>query len=389
MVIPEFLQWQDEMTRWRRYLHQHPETAFEEVETARFVAGKLSEFGIEVHRGLAGTGIVGTLRSGSRTSAIGLRADMDGLAIHEANEFPHRSVVAGKMHACGHDGHTAMLLGAARYLAATRRFDGTVHFIFQPAEENEGGGRRMVEEGLFEQFAMDAVFGMHNIPGIPVGRFAAMPGPVMASFDIFEITIEGRGAHAAMPHQGVDAIVIASQLVLAMNTVVSRNLDPIESAVLSVTQLHAGETWNASPGTAVLRGTVRTFSETVRTTIEQRIRELAEHVASAYGGSARLMYDRRYPPTINDAAQTLQAQRVIESTFGNDSLLRDARPIMAAEDFAYMLQAKQGCYVWLGNGAGEGSCAVHNSRYDFNDEALPHGATYWVRLVEGLLPSTV
>jgi amidohydrolase len=385
MLIPKLVEWREEMTRWRRHLHRHPETAFEEVETARFIAERLTEFGIEVHRGLAGTGIVGTLRSGSATQAIGLRADMDALAIQEANEFTHRSTVDGKMHACGHDGHSAMLLGAARYLAETRNFDGTVHFIFQPAEENEGGGRRMVEEGLFDRFPMRAVFGMHNIPGIPIGRFAAMTGPMMASFDIFEITIEGCGAHAAMPHQGVDAIVIASQLTLALNTVVSRNIDPIDSAVLSVTQLNAGETWNVSPQTAVLRGTVRTFSECVRDTIERRIRELAEQIAGAYGGRASLSYDRRYPPTINDATQTVHAQRVIENTFGNDALMRDARPIMAAEDFAYMLRAKQGCYVWLGNGAGEGSCAVHNPRYDFNDEALPYGATYWVGLVQQLL----
>jgi hippurate hydrolase len=388
MLIPTLLEWQDEMQSWRRHLHQHPETAFEEVETARFVAERLSAFGMDVHRGLAGTGVVATLRCGDGAAAIGLRADMDALAIHEANEFGHRSLVAGKMHACGHDGHTAMLLGAARYLAQSRSFDGTVHFIFQPAEENEGGGRRMVAEGLFERFPMQAVFGMHNIPGIPIGRFAAMPGPMMASFDIFEIIVEGRGAHAAMPHMGVDAIIIASELTLALNTVVSRNIDPIEPAVLSVTQLQAGETWNASPETARLRGTVRAFSTAVRDTIERRMRELAESIAIAHGGRAKVMYERRYPPTINDAGYALQAQRVIATTFGADALLDDAKPIMAAEDFAYMLQAKQGCYIWLGNGAGSDVLPVHNPRYDFNDAALAYGATYWVRLVESLLPLT-
>jgi amidohydrolase len=388
MLIPELIRWKDEMTGWRRHLHQHPETAFEEVATARFVADKLGAFGIEVHRGLAGTGVVGVLRCGSESAlpAIGLRADMDALAIQEANECDHRSKFEGKMHACGHDGHTAMLLGAARYLAATRHFRGTVYFIFQPAEENEGGGRRMVQEGLFERFPMDAVFGMHNIPGIPLGRFAVMPGPMMASFDVFEILVQGRGSHAAMPHLGIDPIVVASQLVLALNTVVSRNIDPMESAVLSVTQLHAGETWNASPETAVLRGTVRAFNDDVRCLIERRIRELAEHVASAYGGRAELRYERRYPPTINDALRTQQARGVIESVFGADSLLNHAKPLMAAEDFAYMLNAKEGCYVWLGNGTGPRACPVHNPRYDFNDELLPYGATYWARLVESLLP---
>jgi len=388
MLIPELIDWKDEMTGWRRHLHQHPETAFEEVATAQFVADKLAAFGIKVHRGLAGTGVVGVLRCACESTlpAIGLRADMDALAIQEANECDHRSNFAGKMHACGHDGHMAMLLGAARYLAATRRFRGTVYFIFQPAEENEGGGRRMVQEGLFESFPMDAVFGMHNIPGIPLGRFAAMPGPMMASFDVFEILIRGSGAHAAMPHTGIDSIVVASQLVLALNTIVSRNIDPVESAVLSVTQLRAGDTWNASPETAVLRGTVRAFNDEVRSLIERRIRELAEHVVSAYRGRAELRYERRYPPTINNAFRTRQACGVIESVFGAESLLTDAKPLMAAEDFAYMLNAKEGCYVWLGNGTGPGASPVHNPRYDFNDELLPYGATYWARLVENLLP---
>lgn len=387
MLIPELVEWQNEMTQWRRHLHRHPETAFEEFETAKFVADKLRAFGIEVHSGLAGTGVVGVLRSGGDSPAIGLRADMDALGITEANEFAHRSVMAGKMHACGHDGHTTMLLGAARYLAAMGRFRGTVFFIFQPAEENEGGGRKMVEQGLFERFPMEAVFGMHNIPGIPVGQFAALAGPAMASFDIFEIAVTGRGSHAAMPHTGIDPIVIASHLVLALNTIVSRNLDPLESAVVSVTELRAGETWNASPEMTVLRGTVRTFNETVRDTIERRIRELAQHIASAFGGHAHVDYDRRYPATVNDVEHALQAQAIIARVFGGEHLRSDVKPIMAAEDFAYMLQAKKGCYVWLGNGAGPGSCMVHNPRYDFNDDALPYGATYWVRLAETLLPA--
>lgn len=385
VLIAQLVEWQAEMQDWRRHLHRHPETAFNEYETAQFVAERLAAFGMEVHRGLAQTGVVGVLRAGSGSAAIGLRADMDALDLVEENTFEHRSVRPGKMHACGHDGHTAMLLGAARYLAATRRFDGVVYFIFQPAEENEGGGRKMVEEGLFERFAMDAVFGMHNIPGIPVGQFAALPGPAMASFDIFEITLRGRGSHAAMPHAGVDPIIMAGQLIGALNTIVSRNVDPIESAVVSVTQMHAGETWNVSPESAILRGTVRTFSEAVRDLIQRRITQLSEQVAAAFGGEAYVMYDRRYPPTINDPARTLESQSIIQAVFGEAALRRDLRPIMAAEDFAYMLQAKQGCYVWLGNGDQAGSCMVHNPRYDFNDAALPYGATYWVRLTEMLL----
>jgi hippurate hydrolase len=384
-LIPEFLAWQQEMTAWRRHLHRHPETAFEETGTADFVAEKLASFGLEVHRGLAGTGVVGVLRAGSGPAAIGLRADMDALAIEEANAFEHRSIHAGKMHACGHDGHTTMLLGAARYLAQTRDFCGTVYFIFQPAEENEGGGRKMVQEGLFDRFPMDAVFGMHNIPGIPLGKFAVMPGPMMASFDVFEVVIQGRGAHAAMPHTGVDAIVTLSQLVLALNTTVSRNVDPMDSAVLSVTEVRAGHTWNALPDTALIRGTVRAFSENVRNLLEKRIGEIAEHVCHAHGATATVKYDRRYPPTINNAARTYQAREVLARTFGDKSLIADARPLMAAEDFAYMLAAKEGCYIWLGNGADAGACPVHNPHYDFNDEALPYGATYWARLVEKLL----
>ncbi|TBU97879.1 amidohydrolase [Stutzerimonas kirkiae] len=384
MPIAELLACQDELSAWRRHLHQYPEVAFEERRTAQFVADKLASFGIEVHRGLAVTGVVGVLRCGPGP-AIGLRADMDALAIEEANDFPHRSRHPGRMHACGHDGHTAMLLGAARHLARTRRFAGTLYFIFQPAEENEGGGRRMVEEGLFERFPMQAVFGLHNIPGIALGRFAALPGPAMASFDVFEIVVEGRGAHAAMPQQGVDAIVIASELVLALQSVVSRNLDPHEAAVLSVTQLQAGETWNVLPDSATLRGTVRAFDEAVRRRIEQRLGELAEHICAAHGGSARVRYERRYPPTLNDAGWTRRAAQVIVDTFGADALLTDVRPLMAAEDFAYMLQACPGCYVWLGNGDDAGGCTVHNPHYDFNDEALVHGASYWVRLAETIL----
>lgn len=391
MLIRALVEWQEEMTGWRRHLHQHPETAFAEFATAKFVAEKLSSFGIEVYQGLAGTGVVGVLRRGTESvlPAIGLRADMDALLIQEENQFEHQSVFPGKMHACGHDGHTTMLLAAARYLAMTRQFRGTVYFIFQPAEENEGGGRRMVEEGLFERFPMNAVFGLHNIPGMALGQFAAMAGPMMASFDTFEITIRGVGAHAAMPHTGIDSILIGSQLALALNTVVSRNVDPLEAAVLSVTQFRAGDTWNVSPQTAVLRGTVRTFSETVRTSIERRIHELASQIARSYGGGAEVFYDRRYPATVNDPVRAQQSRDVIVTAFGADRLLVNARPIMAGEDFAFMLAAKEGSYVWLGTGSETANCTLHHPNYDFNDAALPFGATYWVRLVEKLLPESV
>jgi amidohydrolase len=387
MLLPEALSWREEFTSWRRHLHRHPETAFEEFATADFVAGKLASFGIEVHRGLAGTGVVGTLRGTPGEGAIGLRADMDALHVQELNEFEHRSVVPGKMHACGHDGHTTMLLAAARCLAATRRFSGTVHFIFQPAEENEGGGRRMVQEGLFERFPVSEVFALHNGPGLPVGHFVAAPGARMASFDVFEITVQGRGAHAAKPHEGVDSIVVASHIVLALQSIVSRAVDPLDPAVVSVTQVHAGETWNVLPATATIRGTVRAFGEGVRAGIERRIRELVDGIAAAYGGSAQLRYERRYPATINHPEPTARVCALIEETFGPERLLHDIRPVMGSEDFAYMLEAKPGCYVWLGNGPGEGDCTLHNPRYDFNDDVVPYGCTFWVRLVEALLPA--
>jgi hippurate hydrolase len=372
-----------DMTRWRRDLHAHPETAFEEKRTSAFVAARLADFGIEVHRGLAGTGVVGTLRGAAHGDrAIALRADMDALDIHERNGFSHASAHPGKMHACGHDGHTAMLLGAARYLAETRNFAGTVHFIFQPAEENEGGGRVMVEEGLFEKFPVEAVYGMHNWPGLPVGRFAVRPGPMMASFDLVEITVPGKGAHAAMPHLAVDPVVAAAQLVLALQTIVSRSIHPLDSAVVSVTQLHGGDTWNVIPEEIVLRGTARAFKTEVQDVVEAAIRRIAAGVAQATGAQIAVRYERRYPATVNSDEETEIAAAAAAEIAGADNVDRDPRPTMGAEDFAFMLREKPGCYLFIGNGAGSKVAGLHNPHYDFNDEILPVGASYWARLVE-------
>jgi amidohydrolase len=384
-IIDRIRELHGEMTAWRRDIHAHPETAFEEHRTSQVVAGLLTAFGLEVHRGLAKTGVVGSLRAGSGGRAIGLRADLDALHIREQNTFAHRSNYDGKMHACGHDGHTTMLLGAAKYLAATRNFDGTIHFIFQPAEENEGGGRAMVEEGLFERFPCEAVYGMHNWPGMPVGQFGAMPGPVMASFDVFEIAIAGRGAHGAMPHTGIDPVVAGAALVQTLQTIPSRNVNPVDAAVVSVTQFHAGDTWNVIPEAATLRGTTRAFRPAVQDAIEAGIRRIVAGIDAAYGTSSTVRYERRYPPTINAERETAIAGEAIAKVVGAANLLTDLQPTMGAEDFAFMLQAKPGSYVFIGNGPGEGGCILHNPHYDFNDEILPIGASYWATLAEQVL----
>jgi amidohydrolase len=383
-VVEKILQMHAAMAEWRRDVHAHPETAFEEVRTSAMVAQKLESFGLSAHRGLGRTGVVGTLSAGSGSRAIGLRADMDALHIHEKNAFGHRSQHAGKMHACGHDGHTAMLLGAAKYLSETRKFDGTVHFIFQPAEENEGGGREMVEQGLFEKFPCESVYGMHNWPGMPVGQFGVRAGPMMASFDIFEIELTGRGSHAALPHTGIDPIAAASALVQALQTITSRNVDPIESAVVSVTQIHSGDTWNVIPDAAVLRGTARAFKPEIQDLVERRLREICAGIAAAFGAQAKVRYERRYPPVINAQTETEICAAVMQTMVGAENVLR-VPPVMGSEDFAFMLQAKPGCYVFVGNGPGEGGCMLHNPRYDFNDEVLPLGASYWANLVEHVL----
>ena len=377
-----------ELTKIRRDIHAHPELAFQEKRTADIVARELTTYGLEVHRGLAQTGVVGVLRKGSSPRAIGLRADMDALPLEEKSQLAHRSTHRGRMHACGHDGHTALLLGAARYLAENQQqidFDGTVYFIFQPAEEAEGGAEIMIEDGLFRQFPMDAVYGLHNWPGIPAGEMAIMPGPVMAGTCAFEIKVRGHGCHAAMPNQGVDTLVVASQLVLALQSVVSRNLHPCESAVVSVTQIHGGEAFNIIPDDAVLRGTIRTFKPEVQTLVEQAIERLCSGIANAFGARIDAHFDLRYPPTVNSAAETAICRQTAEALLGEDKVRKDELPSMGAEDFAFMLREKPGCYVWLGNGPGTGGCSLHNPHYDFNDDVLIYGISYWVRLVETAL----
>src|SRR3954464_8769583 len=382
-IINRIAGYHDDMTAWRRDIHAHPETAFEEHRTANVVAQKLGEFGLEVTRGIAGTGVVGTLRAGTGKRAIGLRADMDALHIHEKNGFDHRSQNAGRMHACGHDGHTVMLLGAARYLAETRNFDGTVHFIFQPAEENEGGGRVMVEEGLFDKFPVEGVYGMHNIPGIPVGRFAVRPGPMMAAYDIFEVVVKGVGAHGAMPHHGIDPVVVGAHIVTALQSIVARNVDPMDTAVVSTTQIHAGDTWNVIPQECTLRGTVRTFKKSVQDMIERRIEQVARNVAAGFGAEITKWRCRTpYPATVNSEKETEFAAQAASARVGLENVNRNPTPAMGSEDFAWMLLKRPGCYIWIGNGDGEGSCMVHNPGYDFHDEILPIGASYWATLVE-------
>lgn len=372
----------------RHDIHAHPELAFNEKRTADIVARELAAYGLEVHRGLAKTGVVGVLRKGNSPRAIGLRADMDALPVEEKNAFAHCSRHAGKMHACGHDGHTTLLLGAARYLAENKDaldFDGTVYFIFQPAEESEAGADVMVKDGLFVRFPMEAVYGLHNWPGIAVGEMTVMPGPVMAGTCAFEISICGHGCHAAMPHQGVDTLVVASHLVLALQTVVSRSLHPCESAVVSVTQIHGGEAFNVIPDDAVLRGTIRTFKPEIQELVEDAIGRLCAGVAATFGATIKVSYDRRYPPTVNSPDESERCRQAAGIVFGEPQVRRDDIPSMAAEDFAYMLQVKPGCYVWLGNGPGSGGCSLHNPHYDFNDEILPLGISYWVKLVETVL----
>jgi len=382
-IINRIAEYQDEMIAWRRHIHKHPETAFEEHQTSDYVALCLHKFGIDVHRGLAGTGVVGTLKGGKGDGpAIGLRADMDALDIEEKNDIDYKSENPGKMHACGHDGHSTMLLGAAKYLSETKNFAGTVHFIFQPAEENEGGGRVMIEEGLFEKFPVESVYGMHNMPGIPVGEFAIRPGPIMASFDIFEITLTGTGTHAALPQLGRDAVVAASQLVTALQTIASRTVSPFDAAVVSVTQIHTGDTWNVIPEEAVIRGTTRAFKEEIQTHMETEIRRIADGIAATFGVTAQVHYERRYPPTINDAAETDLTAGIAREIAGNDMVSLDKDPMMGAEDFAFMLNEKPGAYMWIGNGPRDGGCMLHNPHYDFNDEVLPLGASYWAKLVE-------
>jgi amidohydrolase len=373
----------------RRDLHAHPELSFEEARTSDLVAARLTEWGIPVHRGLGKTGVVGTIRKGTSTRAVGLRADMDALPVAEANTFAHASRHPGRMHACGHDGHTAMLLAAARHLAQHGNFDGTVHVIFQPAEEKGAGAREMIRDGLFERFPVEAVFGMHNWPGGVVGKFAVGPGPVMASTNEFRIVIRGKGSHGAMPNLGVDPVPIACEMVQAFQTIISRNRKPIDPGVISVTMIHAGDATNVVPDSCELQGTVRTFTIELLDLIERRMRQVAEHVCAAHEAQCEFEFVRNYPPTVNTPAEAEFARRVMASIVGEDNVLPQ-EPTMGAEDFAYMLQARPGAYCFIHNGDGShralghgmGPCTLHNPSYDFNDELIPLGATFWVRLAE-------
>ena len=385
-TIPALEANQAELTKLRRDIHQHPELAFEEHRTAKLVAEYLESLGIEVETGIAGTGVVGSIQKGRGNRAIGLRADLDALPIHEANDFAHASKHPGKMHACGHDGHTAMLLGAAKYLKEEAEFEGTVHLIFQPAEENEGGGRAMIEAGLFERFPVESVFGMHNIPGMPVGTFAIKPGPMMAAFDIFKVKVKGKGGHAAMPQFTVDPIIVASKIVEAYQTIVSRFIDPQQPAVLSVTQFHGGDAFNVIPDEVEIAGCTRCFSPKVQALLESKMKQMAENICAAFGATMEFTFEKRYPPTVNSAAEAEIAGQVAASIVGAGKVNLNPTPAMGSEDFAFMLQEKPGSYIWIGNGDGEGSCSVHNPGYDFNDDVLPIGASYWVKLAETILP---
>jgi hippurate hydrolase len=372
----------DDLTRWRRDIHAHPELGFEEQRTSDLVAAKLVEFGCEVYRGIGKTGVVGQLRVGTSPRSVGLRGDMDALPIQEANDFDHRSRHDGRMHACGHDGHTTMLLGAARYLAETRNFDGTVNFIFQPAEEGLGGAAAMVEEGIFDRFPCDAIFGMHNTPGLAVGKFTIRTGPMMAGGGFFDITVLGRGAHGARPESGVDPVIAASHIAAALQTIVSRNIRPVDTAVVSVTRFHAGDAYNVIPERAVIGGTVRAFDNDTFVLIEQNLKRIANGVASGFGATAEVDFRSLFPPLVNDAQEAAFIAETAAEVVGAENVERNGQLVMASEDFSYMLNRRPGAYIRIGNGDAPGTCQVHNPGYDFNDAALPIGASVFARVVE-------
>ncbi len=387
-VVNSVVELQPDVTAWRRDLHAHPEILYDVHRTAGFVADRLREFGCdEVVTGLGRTGVVGVIKgrrpgAGHGPRGIGLRADMDALPIHEETGLPYQSKHPGKMHACGHDGHTAMLLGAARYLAETRNFAGDAVVIFQPAEEGGAGAAAMIKDGLMDRFAIDQVYGMHNTPGLPVGSFAIRPGSMMASMDQLKISIEGKGAHAAMPHKGVDSLLAGAQLVTALQTIVSRSVDPLESAVISICSFHAGHTTNVIPQTAELLGTIRLLKPEIRDLVQRRIQEVVAGVAQLTGARINLEYMRGYPVLVNHAAETEVATRVASEIAGAGNVVANARPIMAAEDFAYMLEARPGAFIFVGNGD---TAELHHPSYNFNDDAIIYGTSYWIRLVEGTL----
>jgi hippurate hydrolase len=387
-VLNRIADFHDEMTAWRQDFHQHPETAFEEVRTAGIVAGKLREFGVdEVVTGIAKTGVVGVIRGHAPGGGtIGLRADMDALPILEESGVPYASLTPGKMHACGHDGHTAMLLGAAKYLAETRNFAGTVYVIFQPAEENQAGAEVMIKDGLFERFPAERVFGIHNWPAAPEGHFLWRVGPVMAAVANIDITITGKGAHGAMPHQGNDPVVIAAQLVMALQTIVSRNVEPVEAGVVTIGHIQGGHTFNVIPESVRLRGTARWFKPEVGDILENQVRALATGIAAAFGATAEVRFSRDYPATVNDADATVVARAAASAVVGDGRVVEMEKPTMGGEDFAFMLNEKPGAYLMLGGGRTPNDPGVHHPKYDFNDAILPVGASYFATLAEQLLP---
>jgi amidohydrolase len=389
-IVNRIAEFQPEIAAWRRDLHAHPELMFDVHRTAGSVADKLKAFGCdEVVPGIGRTGVVGVIRgrkaaAGGRAKVIGLRADMDALPMEEATGLPYASTTKGKMHACGHDGHTAMLLGAAKYLAETRNFGGTAVIIFQPAEEGGGGGREMVKDGLMERFGIEEVYGMHNYPGMPVGQFGMRSGPIMASADYVSVEIEGKGGHAARPHLTVDPILVGAQIVSQLQSIVSRNVDPLESGVVSICVFQSGSANNVIPQSAKIAGTCRSLTEGVRDLLEARVREIVDGVARLHGATARLSYHRGYPVTVNHPEQTAFAAAVASEVAGRDRVNDALPPMMGAEDFSYMLNARPGAFIFVGNG---NSAGLHHPAYDFNDEVIPVGSSYWVRLVETALPA--
>jgi hippurate hydrolase len=386
-IINRIADFHADMTEWRRDLHAHPELALQETRTSQVVQDKLRSFGVdEVVTGLATTGVVGVIRGRGPGGAIGLRADMDALPLQEETGLPYASENAGKMHACGHDGHTTMLLGAARYLAETRNFDGTVYVIFQPAEENLGGGEIMVKDGLFDRFPMEKVFGMHNWPSVPAGTFYWRDGPTMAAVANIEITVTGKGAHGAYPERGIDPIVVASHIVTALQTIVSRNLNGMEAGVVTIGHIGGGFIYNIIPETVHMKGTGRWFSPKVGDMLESGVRRIAKGIAESFGAKAEVKFERAYPPTVNDADAMALARRAAEAVAGGARVEHLERPSMGGEDFAFMLEKKQGAYIMLGAGRTNDDPQLHNPHYDFNDEILPVGASYWATLAEQLLP---
>ena len=393
-LVEPIMAFQSELQQIRRDLHAHPELCYEEQRTSDIVAAKLTEWGIPILRGLGRTGVVGIIKNGNSPRAVGLRADMDALPMQEINTFPHASRHPGKMHACGHDGHVTMLLGAAHYLARHRDFDGTVYLIFQPAEEGGAGARSMIEDGLFEKCPMDAIYGMHNWPGAATGTLSVTAGPMMASSNEFHVTIKGKGAHAAQPHNGIDPVMVAVQIAQSWQTIITREKSPLDTAVLSITQIHAGSATNVIPDEAKMVGTVRTFTTPVLDLLETRMGEIARHTAAAFGAEVDFDFKRNYPPLVNHARETAFALEVMKDVAGADNVNPNVEPTTGAEDFAFFLQAKPGCYVFIGNGEGGhrdgghglGPCVLHNASYDFNDDLLPIGASFWVRMAEMSLP---